>query len=463
MRYVSTRGRAPTLDFAGATLAGLAPDGGLYVPEAWPALVPGALAALRGAPWTAAFTAALAPLAGDALGADALEAIAHEVAAGFGHPDVTPLSPLGDGLWLLELHHGPTLAFKDVGLRTLAALFRRLLPPGELLTILGATSGDTGSAAIHALKDVPGIRVVMLHPLGRTSNVQRRQMTCVDAPTIHNIAIEGDFDAAQAIVKAILKDPPLGARLSAINSINWARLAAQASYYLFAAARLPGDGGPPSFAVPTGNFGDVFAGYAAARMGLAVGRLIVATNANDILHRALGRGDYSRAAVQPTQSPSMDIQVSSNFERLLFDLHGRDPAALAAAMAGFEASGRLALSGDIVAAARRWFDSAAIGEDETAATMRWAWETHGRLICPHSAVGVAAARRALAAGTPGPIVVLETAHPAKFPDAVRAATGRTPEPPARLAAMLAGEERFDVLPASEPAIRAAVARVALGG
>lgn len=460
MRYVSTRGDAPVLDFAGATLAGLAPDGGLYVPEAWPALPVGAPARLRGAPWTDAFVAALAPLVGHALAPDELAAIAREVAAGFDHPDVTPVTPLGDGLHLLELHHGPTLAFKDVGLRTLAALFRRLLGPGARLTILGATSGDTGSAAIHALKDVPGIRVVMLHPLGRTSDVQRRQMTCVDAPGIHNIAVEGDFDAAQRIVKAILKEPPPGARLSAINSINWARLAAQASYYLFAASRLPEGAGPPSFSVPTGNFGDVFAGYAAARLGLPVGRLIVATNANDILHRAFSAGDYSRGTVVPTQSPSMDIQVSSNFERLLFDLMGRDPLALAAAMTGFEASGRLALDAGRVGAARQWFDSARVDEAETAATMRWAWEAHGRLICPHTAVGVAAARR-LRAQVTGPLVVLETAHPAKFPDAVRAATGRVPEPPARLAAMLLGDERFTILPADETAIRAAVERVAL--
>lgn len=460
MRYVSTRGNAPMLDFAGATLAGLAPDGGLYVPEAWPAPASDWPARLRGALWTAAFVAALTPLVGDALPPDALSDIAGEVAAGFDHPDVTPVTALGDGLHLLELHHGPTLAFKDVGLRTLAALFRRLLKPGERLTILGATSGDTGSAAIHALKDVPGIRVVMLHPLGRTSDVQRRQMTCVVSPNIHNIAVEGDFDAAQRIVKAILKEPLPGARLSAINSINWARLAAQASYYLFAASRLPDGAGPVSFSVPTGNFGDVFAGYAAARMGLPVGRLIVATNANDILHRAFSVGDYSRGRVVPTQSPSMDIQVSSNFERLLFDLMGRNPVPLASAMASFEASGRLLLDEKLVVAARIWFDSARVDEAETAATMRWAWEAHGRLICPHTAVGVAAARR-LSQRAPGPLVVLETAHPAKFPDAVRAATGQEPEPGARLAAMLSGEERFTILPAEEGAIRAAVERVAL--
>jgi threonine synthase len=309
---------------------------------------------------------------------------------------------------------------------------------------------------------VAGISIVMLHPLGRTSDVQRRQMTCVDEPNIHNIAIDGDFDAAQRIVKAILKDPTPGARLSAINSINWARLAAQASYYLFAASRLPASGAPLSFAVPTGNFGDVFAGYAAARMGLGVGRLMVATNANDILNRALGAGDYSRTALQPTQSPSMDIQVSSNFERLLFDLMDRDAGRLAAAMSEFDASGRLALDAALTRKARRWFDSAAVSEAETAATMRWAWDAHGRLICPHTAVGVAAARR-LRADAPGALVVLETAHPAKFPGAVRAATGRTPEPPARLAAMLEGEERFATLPADEPAIRRAVETVALEG
>jgi threonine synthase len=456
MRYISTRGLAPALDFRGATVVGLANDGGLYVPEAWPRGPEGGIAALRALPYAEAAARIAAPFVGDALSADELSADFRAAYAGFVDPHVAPLTPLGPGEWLMELHHGPTLAFKDIALQWLGRLFARFLG-GRQLTILGATSGDTGSAAIHALAGLPQVTVVMLHPHGRVSEVQRRQMTTVTAPNIHNLALTGDFDDCQRIVKAILKSPPGGAELGAVNSINWARLLAQVVYYWTACARL---GGPAAFSVPTGNFGDVFAGYVAARMGAPVARLIVATNGNDILHRALSAGDYSRGAVVPTTSPSMDIQVSSNFERLLFDLWGRDAGRTRAEMGGFDAGGRLALDAGTLAQASQRFASAAVSEAEAAGTMRSAWHDHGVLIDPHTAVGLAAGRR-VGPPAPGvPMVTLATAHPAKFPDAVRAATGVKPPVPDRLATMLEGEERMTVLPASEAAVRGVIAELA---
>ncbi len=460
MQHISTRGRGGSFDFAEVTLAGLAPDGGLYVPDALPRLSEAQIAGLAGLTYARTAEIVLGPLIGDAIPAAELGPLLAETYAAFDNPEVTPLVTLDDRHHLLELHHGPTLAFKDVALQLLGRLFARFLD-GRPLTIVGATSGDTGSAAIAALAPHPSITCVMLHPLGRTSAIQRRQMTTVLAPNIHNLAVEGDFDQCQAIVKAILRAPPANQAFSAVNSINWARLAAQIVYYFHAAVRLGAPACRVAFSVPTGNFGDVFAGYIAARMGLPIERLIVATNANDILHRALSAGDYSRAEVRPTSSPSMDIQVSSNFERLLFDLMDRDPERLRAAMAGFEASGRLDLPPGALARTRELFASAAVGEAETVETMRWALAIHGQLLDPHTAIGLAAARRLapdLSADTP--IVTLATAHAAKFPDAVRAATGVAPELPSRLAHLLTGEERYTIVPASEAAVRAQLARIA---
>ena len=459
MRYVSTRGGAPELGFAQATLAGLASDGGLYVPARYPRLSEAEIGALAGLSYAQTAARVLAPLMGGAIAADELGPLLAETYAGFDAVEVTPLRALGGPHYLLELFHGPTLAFKDVALQLLGRLFARFLR-GEGLTILGATSGDTGSAAIAALAGMPTITCVMLHPRGRTSEIQRRQMTTVLSPNIHNLAVEGDFDDCQRIVKAILGAPPAGLRLSAVNSINWARLAAQVVYYFHAAVRLGAPGKRVAFSVPTGNFGDVFAGYVAACMGLPIERLIVATNVNDILHRALANGDYSRGTVTPTTSPSMDIQVSSNFERLLFDLMERDPARLRAAMAEFEATGRMTLSAEARARARAGglFASARVDEEEAAATMRETHARHGLLIDPHTAVGLAAARRLQATLPEGtPIVTLATAHPAKFPDAVQAATGVVPELPERLAHLLSGEERYTILPADEGAVRRALA------
>ena len=463
MRYISTRGAAPALDFESVTLAGLASDGGLYVPDSWPRLSRGEIAALAGLTYAETAARVMLPFVGDMLSGAELLALCKTAYGRFDHAAVTPLVQLDGQHWLLELFHGPTLAFKDVALQLLGLLFERFLATRDThLTVVGATSGDTGSAAIDALAGRANVDVFMLHPHGRVSEVQRRQMTTVSADNVHNIAIDGSFDDAQALVKAMFADRDFAGRfsLSAVNSINWARLAAQIVYYFYAAARLGAPERPVAFAVPTGNFGDVFAGYAAAKMGLPVARLIVATNVNDILHRALSAGDYSIGTVTPTAAPSMDIQVSSNFERLLFDLHGRDGAATAAAMAGFAASSMLSLTPAMRDAAGALFSSARTDPAAMRETMRWAAAETGALIDPHTAIGLAAARDAdLPAEVP--VVTLATAHPAKFPEAVEAATGIRPALPERLAGLLAGEERCARLPAELGAVEAYIAERAV--
>ena len=459
MRYISTRGAAPTLDFENVTLTGLAADGGLYVPEAWPRFTEAEIAALRGLSYVDTAVAVMRPFVQGSLDVAELRALCEAAYGRFSHAAVTPLVQLDHRQWLLELFHGPTLAFKDVALQLLGLLFERFLSTRDTqLTVIGATSGDTGSAAIDALAGRAKVEIFMLHPLGRVSDVQRRQMTTVLAPNVHNIAIEGSFDDAQALVKAIFADRDFASRfnLSAVNSINWARLMAQIVYYFYAAVRLGAPERPVAFSVPTGNFGDVFAGYAAAKMGLPVAKLIVATNVNDILHRALSAGDYSVGSVTPTAAPSMDIQVSSNFERLLFDLHGRDGAKLAEAMRGFEATKSLAISAAMQGEAADLFTSARIDADQMAMAMRWASQRAGQVIDPHSAIGLAAAQ---SADLPSdiPIVTLATAHPAKFRDAVERATGQRPATPARIDGLFEREERFATLPATIGAVEAHVA------
>ena len=463
MRYISTRGAAPALDFENVTLAGLAADGGLYVPERWPSLTRDEIAALAGLSYVDTAVAVMTPFVGDALSREDLHALCTEAYGRFNHGAVTPLVQVDKANWLLELFHGPTLAFKDVALQLLGLLFERFLSGRDThLTVVGATSGDTGSAAIDALAGRAKVDIFMLHPAGRVSDVQRRQMTTVLAPNVHNIAIDGSFDDAQALVKAMFGDPDFAGRfaLSAVNSINWARLMAQIVYYFYAAVRLGAPDRKVAFSVPTGNFGDVFAGYAAARMGLPIERLIVATNVNDILHRALSAGDYSVGSVTPTAAPSMDIQVSSNFERLLFDLHKRDGAALTATMHGFEASRSLAIAPAMRDEAAGLFTSARIDADTMALAMRSASEKASMLIDPHTAIGLAAARAVpLPAGTP--VVTLATAHPAKFRDAVERATGQRPLLPARISGLFEREERFAHLPAELGAIEAYVAERAV--
>ena len=460
MRYLSTRGSAPTLDFRDVTLAGLASDGGLYLPETWPQFSPEQIAGLRGLSYVETAVQVMLPFVGEALSEAELRGLCSEAYGRFAHAAVVPLVQLDAQHWLLELFHGPTLAFKDVALQLLGLLFERFLTgTSQQLTVIGATSGDTGSAAIDALAGRAGVDVFMLHPKGRVSDVQRRQMTTVIAPNIHNIALEdASFDDAQALVKAMFNDAAFSGKfaLSAVNSINWARLMAQVVYYFYAAVRLGAPERPVAFSVPTGNFGDVFAGYVAAKMGLPVAKLIVATNVNDILARALSVGDYSSRSVIPTPSPSMDIQVSSNFERLLFDLGGRDGDALAAQMRGFEASRAMQLTNAQRDGAASLFASDSVDLDDMALTMRRTFERSCAVIDPHTAIGLAAARRA---GLPAdvPVVSLATAHPAKFRDAVERATGQRPGLPSRIGDLFDREERYATLPGTFDAVTAYVA------
>jgi threonine synthase len=454
MEYVSTRGSAPALDFEGATLAGLAGDGGLYVPREWPRFSEGEIAAMAGLPYAELAARVMTPFIGDSLSPERLRELTALAYGRFAHTAVTPLVQLDERQWLLELFHGPTLAFKDVALQLLGLLFEEFLSrSGRNLTIVGATSGDTGSAAIDAVAGRDKVTIFMLHPKDRVSDVQRRQMTTVLAPNVHNIAIEGSFDDAQAMVKRMFGDTAMTGRfaIGAVNSINWARLMAQVVYYFASALQLGAPHREVAFSVPTGNFGDVFAGYVAAQMGLPVARLIVATNVNDILHRALSSGDYSAGTVTPTAAPSMDIQVSSNFERLLFDLGGRDGKALAAQMAGFEATKTMLLTNAQREGAAALFSSARADAAEMSGAVRWAWENCGELIDPHTACGLHAAR-ACDLDRSVPIVTLATAHPAKFRDPVERATGNRPALPARIGDLFQREERCVDLPGDYAAV-----------
>ncbi|WP_313434131.1 threonine synthase [Novosphingobium sp.] len=443
MDYISTRGSAPALDFEGATLAGLASDGGLYVPREWPRFSADEIAAMAGLPYAELAAKIMFPFVKGSLTYDRLLELTTQAYGRFAHKAVTPLKQLDDQQWVLELFHGPTLAFKDVALQLLGLLFEEFLGRSERnLTIVGATSGDTGSAAIDAVAGRAKVDIFMLHPKGRVSDVQRRQMTTVLAPNVHNVAIDGSFDDAQATVKRMFNDKAMTDRfaIGAVNSINWARLMAQVVYYFAAGLQLGAPHRKVAFSVPTGNFGDVFAGYVAAQMGLPVEKLIVATNVNDILHRALADGDYSQGTVTPTAAPSMDIQVSSNFERLLFDLGGRDGKALSEQMAGFEATKAMQLTNAQREGASALFSSARTDADEMASTIRWAWENCGELIDPHTACGLFAARTA-GIDASIPVVTLATAHPAKFPDAVERATGQRSGLPARVGDLFEREEK----------------------
>lgn len=459
MRYQSTRGTAPELDFREVTLAGLASDGGLYIPVAWPRFTADQIADMAGLTYVETAVRVMAPFVAGSLSEDELRELCTRAYGRFSHDAVTPLVQLDHRHFLLELFHGPTLAFKDVALQLLGLLFEKFLTGTDRhLTIVGATSGDTGSAAIDAVAGREGIDIFMLHPKGRVSDVQRRQMTTVLAPNVHNIAIEGSFDDAQALVKAMFNDPGFSGRfhVTAVNSINWARLMAQVVYYFYAAVRLGAPAREVAFSVPTGNFGDVFAGYVAAKIGLPVAKLIVATNVNDILHRALSSGDYSAGTVTPTAAPSMDIQVSSNFERLLFDLAGRDGPALAAQMAGFESSKAMRLTNAQQQGAATLFASDRIEADDMSRAMAWAHARADEILDPHTAIGLAAAQR-VSLPPHVPIVTLATAHPAKFDDAVERATGIRPTLPPRVGDLFDREERYDVLPATFEAITGYVA------
>ncbi len=454
MDFISTRGSAPALDFAGATLAGLASDGGLYLPREWPRFSESEIAAMAGLPYAELAARVMMPFVEGSLTYERLLELTRAAYGSFDHKAVTPLVQLDERQWLLELFHGPTLAFKDVALQLLGLLFEEFLGrTNENLTIVGATSGDTGSAAIDAVAGRENITIFMLHPRGRVSDVQRRQMTTNLASNVHNIAIEGSFDDAQAMVKRMFADTAMTSRfaIGAVNSINWARLMAQVVYYFAAALQLGAPHRKVAFSVPTGNFGDVFAGYVAERLGLPVERLVVATNVNDILHRALTSGDYSTGSVTPTAAPSMDIQVSSNFERLLFDLGGRDGKTLASQMAGFEATNAMQLTNAQAQGAAALFTSARADGDAMSSAMRWAWENCGELIDPHTACGLHAAL-ASDIDPAVPVVTLATAHPAKFSEPVEAATGQHPALPDGLGDLFAREERCTELTGTYAAV-----------
>ncbi len=455
MHYVSTRGRSPPQSFAEILLAGVAPDGGLYMPEAWPQIGADEIAGFAEKSYADVAFAILKCLAGDSFSDAELKADIGAAYANFDAPDIAPLVRIGPEQFLLELFHGPTLAFKDIAMQVLGRLFARALAKrGGRATVLAATSGDTGSAAIAALGSLENIDVFVIHPKGRTSEVQRRQMTTSRHANVHNVALEGSFDDAQAIVKELFAGEAFATRanLTAVNSINFARIAAQSVYYFTATAKL---GSPATFVVPTGNFGDVFAGEAAMRMGLPVKRLVVATNSNDIMARVLNEGVYSVGEVHATLSPSMDIQAASNFERALFEASGRDAEWVRGAMETFAREKSFKLPANILNALRSRY-SAAQGDDaETLAAIAQVHRETGRTIDPHTAIAIVAAEK-LETELAGPVVILSTAHPAKFPDVVARATGQTPPLPPRLADLYEGEERMTILPAEKGAVRAFV-------
>jgi threonine synthase len=454
LQYVSTRGTAPVLGFEDVLLTGLAGDGGLYVPRAWPEWSADDFQRLAGRPYAEVAFAVMRPFIGDAIPEPDFRRMVEEVYARFDHPAVTPLKQLDANQWLLELFHGPTLAFKDLAMQLLARLIDWALERQDShATIIGATSGDTGGAAVEAFRGSRRAQLFILHPHGRVSEVQRRQMTTVDEPNVHNIAIEGTFDDAQALVKAMFNDSVFRKRnrLAGVNSINWARIMAQTVYYVTAALALGAPARKVSFTVPTGNFGDVFAGWVAKRMGLPIEELVIATNINDILHRTLQTGRYEVTRVEPTASPSMDIQVSSNFERLLFEATGRDAGEVARLMQGLRQSGAFTVPAGAHARITAEFSSHRCDEDETRASIASTWKETGELLDPHTAVGYAAARKR---GDAAPMVTLATAHPAKFPDAVEAASGVRPPVPARLAELMMLPERYDVLPGALDAVSA---------
>ena len=456
MRYVSTRGAAPVLSFEEAMLTGLARDGGLYVPETVPTLDHDAIAALAGKPYEEVAFAVMRPFIGDTFDDAEFRAIIARAYAGFGHDARAPLVQIGPNHHLLELFHGPTLAFKDFAMQLIGQMFQvSLARSGRRITIVGATSGDTGSAAIEAFRGLENVDVFILYPHGRVSEVQRRQMTTPVEGNVHALALEGDFDDCQARLKDMFNDFAFRDRvgLAGVNSINWARVLAQVVYYFSAATSLGAPHRAVDFTVPTGNFGDIFAGHIARAMGLPIGKLVVATNRNDILHRCISTGVYAKQGVQPTISPSMDIEVSSNFERALFDLYDRDGAAIAQLMEELKTTGAFTVSQGVLERLRGAFASGMADEETTSATIARARETMNELLCPHTAVGVHVAESHVG---DAPMVTLATAHPAKFPAAVEAATGHRPPLPPRMADLLDRPERLTRVPDDLAALEALI-------
>jgi threonine synthase len=446
MRYISTRGQAPVLTFEDTMLTGLARDGGLYVPETIPQIDAHAIAAMSGQSYEDIAYTVMRPFVGDTFTDAEFRGCINRAYAGFGHAARAPLVQLAQGHFLLELFHGPTLAFKDFAMQLIGQLFQAALARrSERVTIVGATSGDTGSAAIEAFRGLDNVDVFILYPHNRVSEVQRRQMTTPTESNVHALALDGDFDDCQARLKDMFNDFEFrdGVKLAGVNSINWARVLAQVVYYFSSAASLGAPMRKVSFTVPTGNFGDIFAGYIAKRMGLPIDRLVVATNQNDILHRALSGQGYHKGNTIPSISPSMDIQVSSNFERALFDAYGRDGGAVAQLMDELKAGG-FEVSQGAMQALQDHYDSGRASEVDTSVGITRTLAETGELLCPHSAVGVHVAADHIHAGTP--MVTLATAHPAKFPEAVEAATGIRPPLPPRMADLYDRPERLTRVP-----------------
>lgn len=455
MLHVSTRGEAPALGFTDALLTGLARDGGLYLPESWPSLTAETIRGFAGKPYAEVAKAVLGPLVDGDIPEAALSRMIDESYASFRHAAVCPLTQLGDNLFVLELFHGPTLAFKDVAMQLLGRLMDHVLKArGARATIVGATSGDTGSAAVEAFKGLDQVDIFILYPHGRVSDVQRRQMTTLASPNVHALAVEGTFDDCQNMVKGMFNNARFRdeLQLSGVNSINWARVAAQVVYYFTAAVALGAPHRPVSFSVPTGNFGDILAGWVAKRMGLPIDRLMIGTNANDILARTLGSGSYEIKGVHPTTSPSMDIQISSNFERLLFEAYGRNGEAVRRLMASLHQSRAFLIDAEPLARIREEFAAQAVDEDNVIAEMTETYRSTGYVLDPHSAVGTRAGRALLKQDPETPVVALSTAHPAKFPDAVERATGVRPALPPHMADLMERQESFTVLPNDQAAV-----------
>jgi threonine synthase len=465
VKYISTRGNAPVLGFSDALLAGLAADGGLYVPLEWPHFSKKDIRKLRGKSYEDIAEAVVSPFIGEEISREALRAMIDEAYATFRHPAVVPLVQTGPDLFVMELFHGPTLAFKDVAMQLLARLMDHVLAErGEHATIAAATSGDTGGAAIEAFAGRERTDIFVLFPEGKVSPVQQRQMTTAGASNAFAVAVKGNFDDCQNLVKEMFNDKRFRDRvkLSGVNSINWARIMAQTVYYFTAALSLGSPDRKVSFTVPTGNFGDVFAGYVAMKMGLPIAKLIVATNENDILARTLKTGRYEMREVKATTSPSMDIQISSNFERLLFEASGRKADEVANAMAGLKQSGAFEVAPDTLKAIRKTFKATRASESDVKKTIRTTLDEAGYLADPHTAVAIHAAKRNLKADAP--MIVLSTAHPAKFPAAVKKASGIDPALPSWLAGLMDREERFDVLTSELDAVEAYIGgKARIGG
>ncbi len=459
MRYISTRGTAPVLSFEDAMLSGLARDGGLYVPESWPRLNAAQIAGFAGQSYEDVAFQVMRPFIGDTFTDAEFQDLITKAYASFGHSARCPLVQLAPNHFVLELFHGPTLAFKDVAMQLIGQMFQHALSrAGRRVAIVGATSGDTGSAAIEAFQNLDAVDVFIMYPHGRVSEVQRRQMTTPSAANVHALAVDGDFDDCQARLKDMFNDLEFRDRvgLAGVNSINWARVLAQVVYYFTSAVALGAPHRSVSFTVPTGNFGDIFAGYVAQRMGLPIERLVIATNQNDILHRTLQTGDHTKGAVVPSISPSMDIQVSSNFERLLFDVYDREAAAVTQLMTALRDEGGFTLSQGALTRLREGFASGRVSEAETSAQIAATLKATGVLLCPHSAVGVRIAEDQVQTATP--MITLATAHPAKFPDAVEAATGVRPALPDRMGDLFDRPERLTRLPNDLAALQAYVTK-----